>query len=77
MTDTKETYPVERQFCLKGELWPFPTLHRYHYMLDQEAALRENDYLFYLDVDTLSSSMQSVTKFFQTDRQAINPKPTR
>ena len=52
-TDTKETYPVERQFCLKGELWPFPTLHRYHYMLDQEAALRENDYLFYLDVDML------------------------
>lgn len=52
-TDTEEAYPVEKQFYINGEAWPFPTLHRYHYMLDRETDLRGNDYLFYLDVDML------------------------
>lgn len=31
--------------------WPFPTLMRYHLFLQQEEALKDYDYIFYLDVD--------------------------
>lgn len=31
--------------------WPYPTLMRYHYFLEQEEYLKKFDYLFYIDLD--------------------------
>jgi hypothetical protein len=33
--------------------WPMPTLMRYHLFLQQEELLKEYDYIFYCDVDTV------------------------
>lgn len=33
--------------------WPLPTLKRYHLFLQQEALLREYDFIFYIDADML------------------------
>ncbi len=48
------------QFCesinvfeIGAEVWPMPTLMRYHLMLQQEEKLKEYDYIFYTDVDML------------------------
>jgi hypothetical protein len=41
-TTVIDTDPVE---------WPAPTLMRYHLFLNEEAKLKESDYLFYLDAD--------------------------
>lgn len=38
-------YPVD------SAPWPYPTLMRYHLMLQQEEALKKFDYIFYLDLD--------------------------
>jgi histo-blood group ABO system transferase len=35
----------------KHEPWPMPTLKRYHLFCGHKEALREEDYLFYVDVD--------------------------
>ena len=38
-------------FPTDPEPWPFPTLMRYHLMLQQEEILKDYDYLYYMDVD--------------------------
>lgn len=40
-------------FPMESEVWPMPTLMRYHLMLQQEEKLKEYDYVFYCDVDML------------------------
>ena len=52
-TDSIIQYPVKHQFLIKSSAWPFPTLYRYHYFVQQSDLLAANDYLFYLDVDML------------------------
>lgn len=38
-------------FPTEPEVWPYPTLMRYHLFLQQEEKLKEYDYIFYLDAD--------------------------
>ena len=38
-------------FHTEPEVWPYPTLMRYHLFLAQEEKLKEYDYIFYLDAD--------------------------
>jgi hypothetical protein len=40
-------------FPIESEVWPMPTLMRYHMMLQQEEKLKEYDYVFYCDIDML------------------------
>jgi histo-blood group ABO system transferase len=37
---------------IEHEDWPFTTLKRFHYFLDSESLLLENDYCFYIDADS-------------------------
>lgn len=37
------------------EEWPFTTLKRFHYFLSVENVIKENDYSFYIDVDSIFS----------------------
>lgn len=38
-------------FEADGTVWPYPTLMRYHLMLQQEEYLKKFDYIFYCDID--------------------------
>ncbi len=38
-------------FPVQSEPWPYPTLMRYHYFLQQEEVLKDYDYIFFCDVD--------------------------
>lgn len=49
-TDTGEL-PGTVSFPIEHEPWPMVTLKRFHYFSRHAAALREMDYLFYIDVD--------------------------
>lgn len=40
-----------RTFKIEPMPWPYPTLFRYRYFLQQEEVLKEYDYIFYCDVD--------------------------
>lgn len=44
-------------FGIEAEVWPMPTLMRYHLMLQQEEKLQEYDYIFYCDIDMLFASI--------------------
>ena len=33
--------------------WPYPTLHRFHFITDNKEILEHNDYLYYIDADML------------------------
>ena len=44
-------------FEIGAEVWPMPTLMRYHLMLQQEEKLKEYDYIFFCDVDMLFVSV--------------------
>lgn len=38
-------------FPVESAPWPYPTLMRYHFFLQQEEYLKKFDYIFYLDLD--------------------------
>lgn len=38
-------------FPIESAPWPYPTLMRYHFFLQEEEYLKKFDYLFYLDLD--------------------------
>ncbi len=44
-------------FPIEPEVWPMPTLMRYHLMLQQEEKLKEYDYVFYCDVDMIFANI--------------------
>jgi len=50
-SDMKEPPEGVQLFPTEPIAWPYPTLFRYHTMLQQEEKLAEYDYLFYIDVD--------------------------
>lgn len=44
-------------FEIGAEIWPMPTLMRYHLMIQQEEKLKDYDYIFYCDIDMLFASI--------------------
>jgi len=42
---------IIKVFPTEPEIWPLPTLLRYHLFLQQEEYIKDFDYLFYIDVD--------------------------
>ena len=57
--DVQEKYSGSRMKITKNlidhEPWPFTTLKRFHYFLSAEDTIKEYDYSFYIDVDSLFS----------------------
>lgn len=49
--------------------WPHSTLNRFHFFKQYEKELRDADYLFYIDVDTLLTA--AVTEEILSDRTAV------
>lgn len=49
--------------------WPSSTLNRFHFFKKYEGSLKNNDYLFYIDVDTLFTA--PVTNEILSDRTAV------
>lgn len=54
---------------IEHKQWPSSTLNRFHFFKKYEESLQKNDYLFYIDVDTLF--MASVTREILSDRTAV------
>jgi hypothetical protein len=50
-TDDAAERPGVVRLPIEHEPWPMVTLRRYHYFSRYASALRETDYLFYIDVD--------------------------
>lgn len=44
-------FGADTLFPTESVEWPYPTLMRYHFFLQQEEYLKKFDYLFYLDLD--------------------------
>lgn len=50
-SDMPQTQAPCTVFPTEGLQWPMPTLHRYHLFLEQEALLKDYDFIFYIDAD--------------------------
>lgn len=49
--ETKDVNHGATMFAVDSQPWPYPTLMRYHLMLQQEEYLEKFDYIFFLDLD--------------------------
>lgn len=63
ISNIQDKYSKNRVKVIKNtiyhEPWPFTTLKRFHYFLSAEDVIKEYDYSFYIDVDSLFSGVIS------------------